>query len=101
MYGSDLARSLCAAHERYSSGRDWHPLSSLRHQPRPAKIGQPESADTCSPQGYGVETVHGDVLMFKRYKIPIALAALILVLGGLLLFSDPTISGIGFKYKNF
>jgi uncharacterized protein YjeT (DUF2065 family) len=39
--------------------------------------------------------------MFKRYKIPIALAVLVLVLGGLLLFSDPTISGIGFKYKDF
>jgi hypothetical protein len=39
--------------------------------------------------------------MFKRYRILIALAVLVLVLGGLLLFSDPTISGIGFKYKNF
>ena len=40
-------------------------------------------------------------MMFKRYRILIALAVLVLVLGGLLLFSDPTISGIGFKYKNF
>jgi hypothetical protein len=39
--------------------------------------------------------------MLKRYRILIALAVLVLVLGGLLLFSDPTISGIGFKYKNF
>ncbi len=39
--------------------------------------------------------------MFKRYRILIALAVLVLLLGGLLLFSDPTISGIGFKYKNF
>jgi hypothetical protein len=40
-------------------------------------------------------------MMLKRYRILIALAVLVLVLGGLLLFSDPTISGIGFKYKNF
>lgn len=39
--------------------------------------------------------------MFKRYKILIALAALVLVLGGLLLLSDPTVSGINFRYKNF
>ena len=39
--------------------------------------------------------------MFRRYKIPIALAVLVLVLAGLLLFSDPTATGIGFKYKNF
>ena len=39
--------------------------------------------------------------MFRRYKILIALAALVLVLAGLLFFSDPTVSGIGFKYKNF
>ena len=39
--------------------------------------------------------------MLKRYKALIALALLVLVLGGLLLFADPTISGVGFKYKNF
>jgi uncharacterized protein YjeT (DUF2065 family) len=39
--------------------------------------------------------------MLKRYKALIALAVLVLVLGGLLLFADPTVSGIGFKYKNF
>jgi hypothetical protein len=39
--------------------------------------------------------------MFKRYRILIALAVLVLVLAVLLLVSDPTVSGIGFKYKNF
>jgi uncharacterized protein YjeT (DUF2065 family) len=39
--------------------------------------------------------------MLKRYRILIALAVLVLVLGGLLLFADPTTSGFGFKYKNF
>jgi hypothetical protein len=37
---------------------------------------------------------------FKRHKTLIALAFLVLVLGALLLFSDPTM-GFKFKYKIF
>jgi hypothetical protein len=70
------------------------------HAAGACKSGAGHAAPACSPQRRGVETVEG-FSMLKRYRILIALAVLVLVLGGLLLFSDPTVSGIGFKYKNF
>jgi hypothetical protein len=41
-----------------------------------------------------------NVSVLRRHKTLVALAILVLVLGTLLLFSDPT-TGISFKYKTF